>query len=109
MEKFVVTSFRPNAGKTSMIIGIAKAVDKRIGYIKPFGERFLYRKKRLWDYDAALITNVFGLNENPEDMSIGFHHTKLLYMLDEQTTGEKLHELQDNVGSDKDQIGRAHV
>jgi hypothetical protein len=102
MEKFVVTSFRPNAGKTSMIIGIAKAVDKRIGYIKPFGERFLYRKKRLWDYDAALITNVFGLNENPEDMSIGFHHSKLLYMLDEQTTGEKLHELQDSVGSGKD-------
>jgi hypothetical protein len=102
MKTIVVTSFRQNAGKTSLIIGIAKALGKSIGYIKPFGERFLYRKKRLWDYDASLITNVFGLEENPEDMSIGFHHAKLLYMLDEQTTDEKLHELQENVGSGKD-------
>jgi BioD-like phosphotransacetylase family protein len=102
MHKFVVTSLRPSAGKTSVIIGIAKALNQRIGYIKPFGERFLYRKKRLWDYDAALITNIFGLKENPEDMSIGFHHSKLLYMLDEQTTKEKLHELLGSVGMDKD-------
>ena len=81
MDKWVVTSLRPSAGKTSVIIGIAKALNRKIGYIKPFGERFLYRKKRLWDYDAALVTNLFGLDENPEDMSIGFHHSKLLYML----------------------------
>lgn len=102
MQTIVVTSLRQNAGKTTMIIGMAKALGKSIGYIKPFGERFLYRKKRLWDYDASLITNVFGLEENPEDMSIGFHHAKLLYMLDEQTTNEKLRELQENVGSGKD-------
>ena len=102
MDKFVVTSLRQSAGKTSIIIGIAKALNKKIGYIKPFGERFLYRKKRLWDYDAALITNVFGLDENPEDMSIGFHHSKLLYMLDEETTREKLHELLESVGGGKE-------
>ena len=102
MQTIVVTSFRQNAGKTSMIIGMAKALDKNIGYIKPFGERFLYRKKRLWDYDASLITNVFGLEENPEDMSIGFHHAKLLYMLDKETTKEKLQELRENVGGGKD-------
>lgn len=102
MDTFVVTSLRPSAGKTSIIIGITKALNKKIGYIKPFGERFLYRKKRLWDYDAALITNVFGLEENPEDMSIGFHHGKLLFMLDEVTTGEKLRELSDSGGSGKD-------
>ena len=67
MRKFVVTSLRQSAGKTSMIIGIAKALNRSIGYIKPLGERFLYRKKRLWDYDAALVTNIFGLKENPED------------------------------------------
>ena len=102
MHKFVVTSLRPSAGKTSAIIGITKALNKTIGYIKPFGERFLYRKKRLWDYDAALITNIFGLKENPEDMSIGFHHSKLLYMLDEDTTGVKLRELLTSVGTDKE-------
>jgi BioD-like phosphotransacetylase family protein len=102
MDTLVVASMRQSAGKTSIIIGITKVLNKKIGYIKPFGERFLYRKKRLWDYDAALITNVFGLEENPEDMSIGFHHTKLLYMLDEVTTGEKLRELSQNVGAGKE-------
>ena len=102
MDKFVVTSLRQGAGKTSVIIGITKALNRKIGYIKPFGERFLYRKKRLWDYDAALITNIFGLEENPENMSIGFHHSKLLYMLDEKTTREKLRELLVSVGEGKE-------
>ena len=102
VDKFVVTSLRQGAGKTSVIIGITKALNRKIGYIKPFGERFLYRKKRLWDYDAALITNIFGLEENPEDMSIGFHHSKLLYMLDEETTREKLRELLVSVGNGKE-------
>jgi uncharacterized protein len=102
MDRFVITSMRPSAGKTSIIIGITKALNRKIGYIKPFGERFLYRKKRLWDYDAALITNIFGLEENPEDMSIGFHHTKLLSMLDEVTTGEKLDELLASAEKGKD-------
>jgi uncharacterized protein len=102
VNKFVVTSLRQGAGKTSVIIGITKALNLKIGYIKPFGERFLYRKKRLWDYDAALITNIFGLEENPEDMSIGFHHSKLLYMLDEETTREKLRELLISVGEGKE-------
>ncbi len=102
MDTFVVASMRQSAGKTSVIIGITKALNKKIGYIKPFGERFLYRKKRLWDYDAALITNIFDLEDNPEDMSIGFHHEKLLFMLNEATTGEKLRELSESVGEGKE-------
>jgi len=102
MNKFVVTSLRQGAGKTSVIIGIAKALNRKIGYIKPFGERFLYRKKRLWDYDAALITKIFNLDENPENMSIGFHHSKLLYMLDADTTREKLRELMACIGEGKE-------
>ena len=102
MDRFVVTSLRQGAGKTSVIIGIAKALNRKIGYIKPFGERFLYRKKRLWDYDAALITNIFGLEDHPEEMSIGFHHSKLLYMLNEETTREKLQELLLSAGEGKD-------
>ena len=102
MDKFVVTSLRQGVGKTSIIIGIARALNRKIGYIKPFGERFLYRKKRLWDYDAALITNIFGLEENPENMSIGFHHSKLRSMLDEDATREKLQELLVSVGEGKE-------
>jgi len=102
MNKYVVTSMRPSAGKTSLIIGLAKALGGKIGYMKPFGERFLYRKKRLWDYDAALITNIFNLDENPEDMSIGFHHAKLLFMLDEAATKEKICDLVGTLGKGKD-------
>lgn len=102
MEKLVVTSMRQGAGKTSAIIGIAKALNMKIGYMKPFGERLLYRKKRLWDYDAGLIAGIFGLEENVEDMSIGFHHSKLLYMLDEEMTKQKLQELLAKVGNKKD-------
>ena len=102
MDRFVVASLRQGAGKTSVIIGIAKALNRKMGYIKPFGERFLYRKKRLWDYDAALITNIFDLDDHPEEMSIGFHHSKLLYMLDEETTREKLNELVSGTGNGKE-------
>lgn len=101
MDKFVVTSLRPSAGKTSVIIGLAKALNRKIGYIKPLGERLLYRKKRLWDYDAALIASIFRLKENPEEISIGFLHSKLHFMLDETTTREKLLELQAGVGKGK--------
>ena len=64
MEKLVIASMRQSAGKTSVIVGIAAALNQKIAYIKPFGERMLYRKKRLWDYDSALIANLFGLKED---------------------------------------------
>ncbi|HQL01451.1 MAG TPA: AAA family ATPase, partial [Smithellaceae bacterium] len=101
MDKFVITSMRQSAGKTSLIIGLARALNKRMGYLKPFGARLLYKKKRLWDYDAALVTHIFNLEENPEDMSIGFHHSKLLYSFDEKSTKEKLLESLDRVSKNK--------
>jgi BioD-like phosphotransacetylase family protein len=93
---------RRNAGKTSVIIGLARVLQKQVGYMKPFGERLLYRKKRLWDYDAALMVNLFNIVDNPEDMSIGFHHSKLLYMLDKDSTRERIIELAAMFGRDKD-------
>jgi hypothetical protein len=102
MNKVIVASFRKNAGKTSVTVGITKALNKKIGYLKPFGDRLIYSKKRLWDYDSALIATVFTLHENPEDMSIGFDHSKLRYMYDEKITQEKLSELVSNMGQGKD-------
>ena len=104
MDKFIITSMRPSAGKTSLIIGLAKALNNKLGYMKPFGARFIYKKKRLWDYDAALMTHIFNLDEAPEDMSIGFHHSKLFYSLDEVTTTAKLLEILDHVSINKDLI-----
>jgi BioD-like phosphotransacetylase family protein len=93
---------RKSAGKTSTIVGIAGALNKKMAYLKPFGERLLYRKKRLWDYDSALITHIFGLKEDPVDMSIGFDHSKLRYMYDEEGTRQKLLETIVHISRDKE-------
>ncbi len=102
MNKWVIASMRRSAGKTSVIVGIAAALNRKMAYIKPFGERMLYRKKRLWDYDSALVTNLFGLKEDPVDMSIGFDHSKLRYMYDEEGTRKKLLETMATIGKDKE-------
>lgn len=102
MERLVIASLRQSAGKTSLIIGLAKALKMKMGYMKPFGERFLYKKKRLWDYDAALITQIFNLEETPEDMSIGFHHLQLFYSLDENSTNAKLMETFGRLSNNKE-------
>ena len=93
MKTIVVGSTHKSAGKTSLIVGLAKAAGTSAGYMKPLGDRLLYRKKRLWDYDAALITNVFNLEGNPEEMTIGFEHAKLKYMYDAEGTKAKLAEM----------------
>ena len=104
MDKLIVGSMRQSTGKTSMIVGLAGALKKKFGYVKPFGDRMLYRKKRLWDYDAALITGAFGLEEIPDDISIGFDHSKLLFMYNEKTLQEKLNSILSDVGRNKDII-----
>jgi hypothetical protein len=102
MNKIIIASLRKNAGKTTVMVGLSKALNKKIGYLKPFGDRLIYNKKRLWDYDSALIANIFTLSENPEDMSIGFDHSKLRYMYDEKITREKVAELAANMAQGKD-------
>ena len=102
MDKLIIASMDKNAGKSSLIIGMAKAFGLNFGYMKPFGERLVYRKKRLWDYDSALMTNIFGLKENPEDMTIGFDHSKLRYMYDEEGRKQKLFELATETGKGRD-------
>ncbi len=93
MHRLIVASLRKGAGKTSIIVGLGRTMDKKMGYLKPFGDRLLYRKKRLWDYDAALVTRIFQLAENPEEMSIGFDHSKLRFMYDEAGIRQKLGEI----------------
>ena len=104
MRRLVIASTRENAGKTSLIVGLGRASGKPFGYLKPFGDRLLYRKKRLWDYDSALVGQVFDLAMDPREMSIGFDHSKLRFMYDEETTKKKLAELVANAESGKDAV-----
>lgn len=104
MRRLVVASTRECAGKTSLILGLGRTAGKSLGYVKPFGDRLLYRKKRLWDYDAALVAEIFDLDEDPKDMSIGFDHSKLKFMYDAEGTRNKLAELLSNVEAGKDVV-----
>ncbi|MCD6512549.1 MAG: AAA family ATPase [Thermoplasmata archaeon] len=92
MKKIVVASAREDVGKTTSIIGIGKRMDVKIGYMKPFGDRIYYRKKRLWDHDSVSIARIFKLDEEPEEMSIGFEHSKLMYMYDREGIENKVKE-----------------
>ncbi|MBN1390548.1 MAG: AAA family ATPase [Candidatus Thermoplasmatota archaeon] len=102
MKRIVVASMERGAGKTSFIVGLSKAMDLKIGYMKPFGERILYRKKRLLDYDSVLVSSLFGLKESPEDLSLGFDHSKLRFMYDKESTEKKLRDVADSIDSSRD-------
>ena len=104
MKSLIVASTREDAGKTSLIIGLATALKKRFGYAKPLGDRFLYRKKRLWDYDAALLTRLFELEQEPESISIGFDHSKLRYMYDRTTVFEAWSSVLETIGRGRDAV-----
>jgi BioD-like phosphotransacetylase family protein len=93
MKRIVIASMERGAGKTSFIVGHGRSSNERIGYMKPFGERILYRKKRLLDYDSVLVSSLFQLNESPEDLSLGFDHSKLRFMYDDESMKEKLREM----------------
>ncbi len=102
MKKIVIGSIHPNAGKTSVIIGIMQAFDKKFRYIKPFGDRLIYRRKRLWDYDAALVTHYLGIDEVSEDITIGFDHSKLKYTYNEESLKKKLNDVASELGAGAD-------
>jgi len=102
MNKVVIASVRKSAGKTSAIIGISAALNKKIAYLKPFGERMVYQEKRLWDYDAALVSDIFGLRANPRDMSLGFEHSKLRYVYDEEGTKQKILQVIAHIRNDRE-------
>jgi uncharacterized protein len=99
MKNIIVGSVSENAGKTSFIVGLGKTSGKKFGYLKPFGDRLIYRKKRLWDYDSALVTNIFGLDQSSDDITLGFEHSKLSYMYDDAGTCNKVQEMARNLGS----------
>jgi uncharacterized protein len=84
MNTYLIASTRENAGKTSFIIGLA-AQKKKYGYLKPFGDRLIYQRKKNWDYDASLIIKLWGLDCDPDSVTLGFNHAKLRYMHDEES------------------------
>lgn len=93
MKNIIVASTRKSAGKTGMILGLSRVLDKRAGYVKPLGDRLLYRKKRLWDYDSAVVTSELNTGANAEDLTIGFEQSKLRFMYTREQLDKRLAEL----------------
>jgi len=104
MKPLIVASTREAAGKTSLCVGLARTVGKRVGYFKPLGDRPLYQKKRLWDYDASLLYRLLKLDVEPEALSLGFDHSKLRYMYDDESILEALRERIEEVGAGRDGV-----
>ncbi|NOZ08869.1 MAG: AAA family ATPase [FCB group bacterium] len=103
MKKFVFTSLRRDAGKTGIMAGLGKVWSKPLGYCKPFGDRLIYRDKRLWDYDSAVFTDLFDTGVSPERLSLGFDHSKLRYLCREGADfTEKLAEIVSLAGEGKE-------
>ncbi|MEF8873784.1 MAG: DRTGG domain-containing protein [Candidatus Thermoplasmatota archaeon] len=90
MKNIIISSTEKDAGKTTIGLGMALSTDRSLNYFKPFGDRPIYKKKRLIDYDAKLFKNVLDLDTDYEKFCIGFDHSKIKYAYDETTIQEKI-------------------
>ena len=104
MKKLVFTSTRESAGKTSLILGLTGGRREKVAYMKPFGDRLVYRRKRNWDYDASVMVHLLGQDDEPEAISLGFNHSKLRYVHDEAGTKETVIRMAEDVGRGKELV-----
>ncbi|MFW5928205.1 MAG: DRTGG domain-containing protein [Thermoplasmatota archaeon] len=104
MKNIIITSTEPDAGKTTVGLGIALSSDKTLNYFKPFGDRPIYKKKRLIDYDAKLYKNVLDLDTDYDKFCIGFDHSKIKYAYDSKTIKDKITERIESLSEGKDGV-----
>lgn len=104
MKSVVFASLKEGSGKTSVVVGVMSALKNKFGYIKPIGDRLIYRRKRNRDYDSHLIVNLFNLSVEPENITLGFDHSKLRFMYDGETIRNAVAELVENAGKDKEGV-----
>ncbi|MBP7738824.1 MAG: phosphotransacetylase family protein [Spirochaetes bacterium] len=104
MKKIVIASMREGAGKTSMVAGISAASGKKLGYIKPLGDRLVYKRKKNVDHDAMVVLKLLGIDAEPDSISLGFAHSKLRYKYDEQGTRKALAAMAESAGAGRDAL-----
>ncbi|NDC82344.1 hypothetical protein EB093_01580 [bacterium] len=72
MKKVFIAATRQNDGKTMVSLGLFNAFRKRfqdIAYMKPVGQQYRIVDGKKIDKDAVLFSNVYGLTDEPLDMS----------------------------------------
>lgn len=104
MKSLIVASTREGAGKTSLAVGLSQSLGKKLGFLKPLGDRPLYQKKRLWDRDASLFSGLLELEVEPENLSLGFDHSKLRYMYDQDSVFDALQERISAAGVEREAV-----
>ncbi len=94
MKKLLFASTRESAGKTSLLAGIAGAVRKNCGYMKPLGDRLVYADKKNMDYDSILMSRVLDLKTPPEKLSLGFGYGKIKSLCsNEKECSSRIHDM----------------
>jgi len=88
MKRYLITSTRTGAGKTTIALGILLNSRKEnvVAYYKPFGDHIVTREKKLCDRDAELIAESLSLGSDPGDLSVAFDYETLL----EDTSADQL-------------------
>lgn len=104
MKSAVFASIREGSGKTSILIGIMAALKNKYGYIKPIGDRLIYKRKKNRDYDSNLVINLFGLSEEAESITLGFDHSKLRYMYDNESLGKEVAAMVEKAGKGREGV-----
>ena len=70
--RIYVAATRQDDGKTTTCLGLYAALSakfKKIGYIKPVGQRFVEVAGKKVDEDSVLVSNTYGVNLPIEAMS----------------------------------------
>lgn len=71
-KKIFIAATGQDCGKTTTslsLIHLARKKYRRVGFIKPFGPKLITYKGRQIDMDAALISHIYGLDDDLEFMS----------------------------------------
>lgn len=72
MKKIFLAATRQNDGKTVVSLGLMLSLiskRKKVGFIKPVGQKYLLIDSDKIDKDTVLMKNVCGLQENLKDMN----------------------------------------
>ncbi len=105
MKKYLFASVREGTGKTTVITGLSQLLGKeKTGYFKPMGDHLVYKKKKLWDMDGALMKEVLGFPYESQDVTVGFDHSKMRYMHDEKTLAGEILKRADKLSQGKEYL-----
>ena len=72
MKKIFIAATMQNDGKTTLSLGLMHCLKKhfkRIGFIKPIGQRYLIEEGYKVDEDSVLIEHIYGSSANIKHMS----------------------------------------